>query len=73
MRQAMYDSGPDSLLISEHCHDCTPDVQAGGWDGVMKYAGFIRPVWTWLRDEGSAPSFLGSPLVVPRLAGSSVM
>jgi alpha-glucosidase len=39
----------------------------------MKYAGFIRPVWTWLRDEGSAPSFLGSPLVVPRLAGSSVM
>jgi alpha-glucosidase len=39
----------------------------------MNYAGFTRPVWTWLRDEGFAPQFLGSPLMVPRLGGSCVM
>jgi alpha-glucosidase len=73
MRQAMHDSRPDSLLIGEHCHDFTLDAQGDGWDGVMNYAGFTRPLWTWLRDSGFAPKFLGSPLMVPRLGGSSVM
>jgi alpha-glucosidase len=39
----------------------------------MNYAGFTRPAWTWLRDKDFAPKFLGSPLMVPRLRGSSVM
>jgi alpha-glucosidase len=39
----------------------------------MNYAGFTRPVWTWLRDRASAPKFLGSPVMVPRLGGVSVM
>ncbi len=73
MRQAMHDSAPDSLLIGEHCHDFTTDAVSDGWDGVMNYAGFTRPVWTWLRDRGFAPKFLGSPLMVPRLGGPSVM
>jgi alpha-glucosidase len=73
MRQAMHDSKPESLLIGEHCHDFTLDAQGDGWDGVMNYAGFTRPVWTWLRGVGFAPKFLGSPLMVPRLGGSSVM
>ena len=73
MRQAMHDTRPDSLLIGEHCHDFTLDALGDGWDGVMNYAGFTRPVWTWLRDSGFAPKFLGSPLMVPRLGGSSVM
>ena len=73
MRRAMRDSRPDSLLIGEHCHDFTLDALGDGWDGVMNYAGFTRPVWTWLRDSGFAPKFLGAPLMVPRLGGSSVM
>ena len=73
MRRAMHDSKPESLLIGEHCHDFTRDAQGDGWDGVMNYAGFTRPIWTWLRDVGFAPKFLGSPLMVPRLGGSSVM
>ena len=73
MRAAMHDSAPDSLLIGEHCHDASHDALGDGWDGVMNYAGFTRPVWTWLRDKGYAPKFLGSPLMVPRLGGSSVM
>ena len=73
MRQAMHDSRPDSLLVGEHCHDFALDALGDGWDGVMNYAGFTRPVWTWLRDKGYAPKFLGSPLMVPRLGGWSVM
>jgi alpha-glucosidase len=73
MRDAMHDSAPDSLLIGEHCHDASQDALGDGWDGIMNYAGFTRPVWTWLRDKGFAPKFLGSPLIVPRLGGSSVM
>jgi len=73
MRDAMHDSAPESLLVGEHCHDFTLDALGDGWDGVMNYAGFTRPVWTWLRDKGFAPKFLGSPLMVPRLGGSSVM
>ena len=73
MRQAMHESRPDTLLIGEHCHDFALDARGDGWDGVMNYAGFTRPVWTWLRDKGLAPKFLGSPLMVPRLGGCSVM
>jgi len=73
MRQAMHDSRADLLLVGEHCHDFTLDARGDGWNGVMNYAGFTRPVWTWLRDRGYAPTFLGSPLMVPRLGGSSVM
>jgi alpha-glucosidase len=73
MRLAMEDAAPDALLVGEHCHDFTRDAQGDGWHGVMNYAGFTRPVWTWLRDRGYAPKFLGSPLMVPRLGGASVM
>ena len=73
MRLAMDEASPDALLVGEHCHDYTQDAQGDGWHGVMNYAGFTRPVWTWLRDRGHAPKFLGSPLMVPRLGGASVM
>jgi alpha-glucosidase len=73
MRAAMDEVAPDALLVGEHCHDYTLDAQGDGWHGVMNYAGFTRPVWTWLRDRGHAPKFLGSPLMVPRLGGGSVM
>jgi alpha-glucosidase len=73
MRWAMEEVAPDALLVGEHGHDYTRDAQGDGWHGVMNYAGFTRPVWTWLRDKGYAPKFLGSPLMVPRLGGASVM
>ncbi len=37
------------LLIAEHGHDYRPDLDGRGWQGVMNYAGFLRPVWWWLR------------------------
>ena len=58
----------DSLLVAEHFHDFRPDFR--GWHGVMNYAGFSRPVWTWLRGELEVPYF-GLPLVMPRLGGDA--
>jgi alpha-glucosidase len=56
----------DSLLVAEHFHDFRPDVR--GWHGVMNYAGFSRPAWSWLlRDEGF--TFPGWPMALPRFDG----
>jgi alpha-glucosidase len=40
-----------SLLLAEHGHDYRPDLDGRGWQGVMNYAGFLRPVWWWLRGD----------------------
>ncbi|MDY7090516.1 MAG: alpha-amylase family glycosyl hydrolase, partial [Actinomycetota bacterium] len=41
----------DGLLSAEHGHDATGDLDRDGWHGTMNYAGFTRPVWSWLRAE----------------------
>ena len=41
----------NALLVAEYWHDFRPDVDGRGWHGVMNYAGFLRPVWWWLRGE----------------------
>jgi alpha-glucosidase len=57
---------PDALLVAEHGHDSTRDLDADGWQGTMNYAGFTRPVWSWLRaDEVPFPDFLGVPGDIP--------
>jgi len=66
-RAAMVAANPEALLVAEHAHDFTRDALGDGWHGVMNYAGFTKPVWTWLRSPNHAPNFLGSPLPVPRL------
>jgi alpha-glucosidase len=58
----------DSLLVAENFHDFRSDFR--GWHGVMNYAGFSRPVWTWLRGEVEIPYF-GLPVAMPRLGGSA--
>jgi alpha-glucosidase len=48
-REALAEGRSDALLLAEHGHDFRPDLQGGGWHGAMNYAGFLRPVWSWLR------------------------
>jgi alpha-glucosidase len=68
---------PDALVVAEHAYDVRADLRAGGWHGAMNYAGFSRPVWTWLRgdDLPAEPQtiFFGAPVGVPRLPGESVV
>ena len=59
----------DALLLAEHNHDSRADLQGGSWHGTMNYAGFLRPVWCWLRGEGIEHPFLGLPVPIPRLSG----
>jgi alpha-glucosidase len=65
------------LIVAEHGHDFRPDLRAFGWNGAMNYAGFLRPVWTWLRGDDlpaeMRKAFWGIPAGLPRLEGESVV
>ncbi|WIM94630.1 glycoside hydrolase family 13 protein [Actinoplanes oblitus] len=74
LRRAVRQARPDALLIGEHAHDATGDLDRDGWQGTMNYAGFTRPVWSWLR-AAVLPfdDFLGVPGEIPdRDAGALV-
>jgi alpha-glucosidase len=66
---------PGHLLVAEHGHDFRDDLGGGGWHGTMNYAGFLRPVWQWLRAERLADElerrFWGTPVGLPRLGGTA--
>jgi len=59
----------DSLLVAEHFHDFRPDFR--GWHGAMNYSGFSKPVWYWLRREGTPA--LGLPVAMPHFTGAQVV
>lgn len=73
MRESMAAHAPQALLVGEHVHDYTVDMPGDGWHGVMNYAGFCKPVWTWLREETGDPEFLGAPVPVPLLDAAAVV
>ncbi|WP_170318915.1 glycoside hydrolase family 13 protein [Allorhizocola rhizosphaerae] len=74
LRRAIAEKRPDALLLAEHTHDSTGDLDTGGWQGTMNQAGFTRPVWAWLRgDECDLPNFIGVPGGVPRRTGGQVV
>lgn len=64
----------DGLLVAEHAHDSTADLDRDGWHGTMNYAGLTRPVWSWLRGADlELPDFMGVPGGVPRRDGHDVV
>jgi len=64
----------DGVLVAEHMFDASADLDTGGWDGIMNYAGFTRPVWTWLRGPGGEDiDFIGRPGGIPHGDGSTVL
>jgi alpha-glucosidase len=50
-RQTLESARADGLIVSEHGHDPRHDLHPGQWQGTMNYAGFLRPVWSWLRES----------------------
>ena len=72
-REAVVDARADAWLVAEHSHDYSLDLAGDGWHGVMNYAGFTKPVWTWLCDPAEPPQFLGLPTPVPHLDGGRVV
>jgi alpha-glucosidase len=62
----------DALLVAEHGHDFRPDLDGTGWHGVMNYAGFLKPTWWWLRDDGiETDVFSSAP--APRYDGGELV
>jgi alpha-glucosidase len=60
---------PDALVLAEHCHDATEDLQGHGWHGTMDYLGFTDAAWGWLQDPAGEVELLGVPFPLPRRAG----
>ncbi|MDP3890197.1 glycoside hydrolase family 13 protein [Nocardioides sp.] len=56
---------PDGWLLAEHGHDASLDLGGDGWHGTMDYAGFTRPLWSWL--NGGAQDGPGIPHGLPWL------
>jgi alpha-glucosidase len=74
--RAMREAVGEKLLVAEHGHDYREDLPGDGWHGAMNYAGFLRPVWCWLRRDDLPlelqRSFWGLPVGVPKLSGVQV-
>lgn len=73
IRKTMADINPEALLVSEHFHDSTKDLQGDGWQANMNYSAFSRPVWSWLLDSAKDFHMLGQPPQMrPRTAGQMI-
>jgi alpha-glucosidase len=74
LRATVRDTRPDRALIAEHMFDASHDLDDNGWNGTMNYAGFTRPVWTWLADDTAVDiDFLGIPGGVPQRDGVAAL
>ena len=60
---------PESVLIAEYTNDYTADLVGDGWQGSMNYAGFARPVWSWLASAEYERSQLEFPWRIARRSG----
>lgn len=66
---------PGAYVVGEHFHDFSTDLSPRGWQGIMNYAGFAKPLWQWL-GSGSLPvdNWLGVPWDGwPRLPGGAMV
>lgn len=68
-------TGADLWLVAEHGHDASRDLEGPGWHGTMNYAGFTRPVWSWLSDpdEDAGLTWLGIPVPIPHLGAGPIV
>lgn len=59
--------------MAEHSHDASSDLLGDGWQGVMDYAGFSRPLWSWLKTPEAVPFEPGPFAPTPSFDGHSMV
>lgn len=73
VRATTREINPGAVVIGEHFHDATGDVDGDGWHANMNYTGFTRPLWAWLAQEGTELGFISMPATIPSLPGPQVV
>ncbi|MFL6158593.1 MAG: glycoside hydrolase family 13 protein [Marmoricola sp.] len=73
IRSAAVAVRPDALVLAEHGHDATGDLDGDGWHGTMNYYGFSFPIWEWLRDPRRPRPSFGLPVDLPRRDGHAMV
>jgi alpha-glucosidase len=53
VRRTMEDVAPGRVLYAESTNDAAVDFDGEGWQAPMSYSAFTRPVWQWLRRQGT--------------------
>ena len=72
VRRTLREVAPDSLLVAEHQFDASATLQGDGWHGTMAYAGFTRPVLSWLA-SADTPELWGAPGQPPVYGGEEMV
>ena len=75
IRRVVAEERADAYLVGEHFLDFRDDLPGDGWQGVMNYAGFTKPLWQWLtRAQMPVDNWMGLPWRGwPRLPGPAVV
>ncbi|MFD0817990.1 alpha-amylase family glycosyl hydrolase, partial [Micromonospora zhanjiangensis] len=74
LRAVVTEVRADALLMAEHGHDHTGDLDRGGWHGTMNYTGFTDPLLRWLRaGDRPLPTFLGTPGGIRRQGADAML
>lgn len=73
IRSTAAEVNPDSLIIAEHFHDASLDLDGDGWHGNMNYSAFTRPVWAWLADQSREVPAFGLPASLARRSGADMV
>lgn len=62
IRAAVKETRPDAYLMGEHFFDASEHLQGDQWDGVMNYAGFLKPLRHWLTGYSQRAWGLAEPI-----------
>ncbi len=73
IRRAVESVRAEGVLVAEHMHDASADLEGDGWQSAMNYAGFTRPVWNWLGRPDNKINYLGLPATIPRRTGADAV
>ncbi|MFL4473632.1 glycoside hydrolase family 13 protein [Paeniglutamicibacter sp. MACA_103] len=57
LRERLEEVKPGAMLLAESTSDAAHDVPGDGWQGVVSYSNFTRPLWQWLARDPDPEAF----------------